>query len=154
YRIAAGGHLQPVDDTFTETGEDHGLCGLLCELAIESGKVDELRARAEARTSQPLGELPAKVLLATLAVRTKDDARAVAMFKALGERIQKDSLQQTNDRVTSVLMPALADPKFTDLVAPFVAKAADNYAATNNTHRAVELRLKLATRLLGKGDEP
>lgn len=152
YRQVAGMWTQ-VDDALSETGEDRGLCGLVCELAIEAGKVDDLRGRAEARTKQPLGELPAKILLATLAVRSKDDARAVAMFQALGERIQKDSLQDTNDRVTAVLMAALPNEKYADVVIPFVVKAAENFATNNNIHRTVELRLKLAARSLARKDE-
>ena len=153
YRMSAGGGWVPTDEPIEEFGNDQGLGGLLCDLAIESGKVDDLRARAQTRIGQPLGELPAQVLLATLAVRAKDDARATESFKALGARIQKDSLQGTNDRVAGVLLPALADPKFADLVAPFVEKVADNFAAGNNTARAAELRFKLAQRHLVRKDE-
>ncbi len=152
YTISSSGSLTPATGVNVE-GEDRGLAGLLCDIAIEAGKVDDLRARATTRVGQPLGELPAQVVLATLAVRSKDDARAIEVFKALGARIQKESLQGTNDRATSVLLPALADPKFADLVAPFIEKAAENYAASSNMARAAELRFKLAQRHLAKKDE-
>ncbi len=153
YSIGPGGQLTPATGVNDGGVEDRGLGGMLCDLAIEAGKVDDLRAKAQARAGQPLGELPAQVLLATLAVRAKDDTRAIELFKAIGARIQKDSLQGTNDRVTTVLIPALSDPKFADLVAPFIEKAADNYVIGNNTPRAVELRLKLAQRHLARKDE-
>ncbi|MBN9119886.1 MAG: DUF1583 domain-containing protein, partial [Planctomycetes bacterium] len=153
YSIGPGGSLTPATDVNFDGVEDRGLAALLCDVAVEAGKADDLRTRLQTRVGQPLGELPAQVLLATLAVRAKDDARAIETFKVLGARIQKDSLQGTNDRVTSVLLPALSDPKFADLVAPFVEKAAENYATANNAQRAVELRFVLAQRALAKKDE-
>src|SRR5439155_24432611 len=51
YRQVSG-VWQQVDDPLTETGEDRGLCSVLCELAVEAGKVDDLRARAGTRLGQ------------------------------------------------------------------------------------------------------
>ena len=61
----------------------------------------------QTRAAQPLGELPAKVLLAQLAIKQKDEARALESLKVLGERIKTDSLQATNDRVATVLLSVL-----------------------------------------------
>ncbi|HSQ58516.1 MAG TPA: hypothetical protein VLM40_22540, partial [Gemmata sp.] len=150
YILNPGGYLTPATGVNDEGQPDQGLAGLLCEAAIEAGKVENLRAKARTRTGQPLGELPAQVLLATLAIHAKDDAGAIEVFRALGARIQKDSLYATNDQVANVLVPALANPKFAEVIVPFIEKAADNFLASNNTQRAVELRFKLAERHLDR----
>jgi tetratricopeptide (TPR) repeat protein len=153
YTLHPGGYLTPASGVADDGVEDRGLCDLLCDVAIDAGKVDALRDRAKTRLGQPLGEIPSQVLLATLAMRAKDEPRAIEMLKTLGARIQKDSLQGTNDRVTAVLLPALANPKYADLVIPFIEKAADNYIAGNNAQRAVDLRFKLAQHYLKQKNE-
>jgi tetratricopeptide (TPR) repeat protein len=153
YSISPGGYLTPAEGIGEIAGDDRGLCVLLCDLAIESGKVEHLRAKALSRVGQPLGELPAQVLLATLAMQAKDDARALEQIRALGARVQKESLQGTNDRAISVFTPALANPKYADAVIPFIEKTAANYLAGNNLAKASELRFKLAQHYLAKKDE-
>jgi tetratricopeptide (TPR) repeat protein len=154
YSISPQGYLTPVTGVIDDAGlDDRGLAALLSEVAVEAGKVDDLRARAKTRMGQPLGELPAQVLLATLAMRAKDEAGAIEVFKAFGARIQKDSSPGTNERAISALLPAFADPKYADVVAPFIEKAADNFALGNNTQKAVELRFKLADRHLAAKNE-
>jgi tetratricopeptide (TPR) repeat protein len=143
----------PVSDVDAEVVEERGLMRLLIDAAIEAHKVDDLRSRAEARAGQPLGELPAKVLLATLAVRTKDDARAMDAFKFLHERIRKDAQTVTNDGVCLALLPAFADPVYAERLAPVVTKAAENYASVNSATKSADLRFKLATYYRAQGDE-
>jgi tetratricopeptide (TPR) repeat protein len=153
YRIQ-NGMLTPAPEV--EGGgvvEDRGLAALLADVALEAGKANDLRARAEARAAQPLGELPAKVLLATLAQRARDDARVFEIFKGLGERIRKDAQANTNDRVATVLLPAFADSKYAERLAPLVEKAAENYASSGNSGRAAELRFKVAEYHLARKDE-
>jgi hypothetical protein len=152
YSIQSG-QLIPAVGLSDESFEDRGLGGVLCDLAVEGGKVDDLRKRAETRLNQPLGELPARVLLAVLAQRAKDEARTIEAFKALGERIKKESLGRTNEQVVGVLLPALDDPKFAAVVAPYIEKAAENFALGNNLSRAGDMRFRLAAWHLGKKDE-
>jgi hypothetical protein len=147
-----GGTLTPAVGVVDDAVEDRGLGALLVDTAVQAGKADDLRARLAARAGQPLAELSAKVLLAQLAVAAKDDAGAAEQFTALGERLRKESVQATNERVVGVLLPALADPKFADRVAPFVEKAAENFAAGNNPGRAIDLRMTLADHHLGRKD--
>ena len=97
YTLGAGNALQPTNDLPTEEGPDRGLGRLLVEVALEAGKVDDLRARTEARAGQPLGELTARTLLLTIALKANDQPRAAEMFKALGERLRKDTQPATND---------------------------------------------------------
>ena len=126
--------------------EDRGLGRLLCDVAVEAGKVDDLRARLEARAGQPLGELPAQVLLATLAVQAKDDARAIEAFKALGER-HPEGLAAGAPTTASPpsLLPALADPKFADARRPVHREGGRELRDRRTTpQQAVELRFKLA----------
>src|SRR5262249_28340905 len=130
-----------------------GLGKALIQVAIDAGKVADLRARLESRASQPLGELPAKIMLATLGVQARDEALATATFKTLGERLQKDSLQSTNATIAAVLVPALHDPKYAELVLPMVDKAAQNYLTGGNTQPAADLRFRLAEYYLRKKDE-
>src|SRR5206468_159688 len=121
--------------------------------AVAAGKADDLKARTEARAGQPLGELPARLLLATLAVEQKDTERALKAFAELGERIKKDSTQATNDRVASVLTPAFADAKYSAALAPVLLKVAENYATANQSQKATDLRFKLAEYCLVHKDD-
>jgi hypothetical protein len=152
YKMVSG-TWTPTDEPIEAEGQDRGLSDLVSRLAIEAGKVDDLRARIESRAGQPLGELPAKLLLLTLALKTKDDARATQLFGTLADRVKKDSLQGTNDRIRTVLLPAFADPKFAPTLRPAVEKMAENYAAVANTQIAMDLRFKLALYHLARKDE-
>ncbi len=151
--VLQNGVWTPAPDVDLDVLEERGLVRLLIDAAVQANKVDELRVRAEARTGQPLGELSARVLLATLAVRTKDDSRAAEAFNSLGERIRKDSQTNTNDRACSALLPAFADPKYAERLLPVVQKAAENYAASNSAAKAADVRFKLAAYHLARGDD-
>lgn len=152
--VMSGGTWTPTTDSLELEGDDRGLAGLLVETAIEAGKADDLRTRLEARAGQPLGELPARLLLALLAIETKDDGRALKAFESLGERVKKDSTLTTNDRVSSVVLPAFANPKYAGTLAPIVQKLAENYASSNSTQKAIDHRFKLADYHLNRKDEP
>jgi tetratricopeptide (TPR) repeat protein len=153
YLIQNGMLIPAPDVEGGENLEGRGLVSLLTDFAIEAGKADDLRSRLETRAAQPLGEMQAKILLATLALRMKDDARVLEVFKGLGERIKKDAQANTNDSVATVLLPAFADRKYAEKLAPLVEKAAENYATSGNSARAAELRFKLAQYHLSRKDE-
>jgi tetratricopeptide (TPR) repeat protein len=151
--LIQNGMLIPAPDVEGGVVEDRGLAGLLIEAAIEAGKTEDLRKRVEARAAQPLGEIPARVLLATLALRTHDDARIAAVFKDFADRLKKDAQANTNDRIATILLPAFADRRYAERLAPLVEKAAENYATSGNTPRAAELRFKLADYHMARKDE-
>ena len=114
----------------------------MVRVAVEAGKADDLRARTEARAGQPLGELPAKLLLTVLALKTKDEARTARLFEALSERVKKDALQSTNNRITTVVLAAFAQPEHAKMLRPIVEKLADNHVTGSNTTKAAEMRLQ------------
>ncbi|CAN5234926.1 hypothetical protein BH10PLA2_BH10PLA2_04590 [soil metagenome] len=145
--------LVPATDMIDESVVDRGLGSALVQVAIDAGKVDDLRTRLEARTTQPLGELPAKILLTMLALQAKDEPRITAAFASLGERLKKDTLQATVSTIAAVLTPALLDPKYAKQVAPLVDKAAQNYVVAGNVQAASELRFRLAEYYVQNKDE-
>ena len=153
YSIGAGNALVPATDVEDGNATDRGWGKALIQAAVEAGKVDELRKQLEARASQPLGELPAKILLVMLAMNAKDEARAKAAFVALGDRLKKDSLQSTNAAIAAVLVPALLDPEYAKSIAPLVDKAAQNYVTGGSVQQATDLRIKLAEWHLDNKDE-
>ena len=149
-----GGAWTPTDEPIETEGAENGLPDLLVRVAVEAGKADDLRSRTEARAKLPLGELPAKLLLAVLALKTKDEARISQLFQSLHERVKKDSLQATNNRITTVILSAFGQPQYAKMLAPLVDKLAQNHATGNNLARAAELRFKLAQYHLAQKEEP
>ncbi|HEV3119992.1 MAG TPA: DUF1581 domain-containing protein, partial [Gemmataceae bacterium] len=79
-------------------------------------------------------------------------ARLAAAVRALGERLQKESLQATNAAVATALTPMLSDARCAALVAPVLAKAAENQARIGNAQAAAELRFKLVEYHLRRND--
>ena len=154
YIQGPNGALTPTTELSDDSAMDRGLGNALVQAAIDAGKIDDLRARLEARAAQPLGELPAKILLAMLAVQAKDEARVKASFATLSDRLKKDSLQSTNATIAGVLIPALGDPGYAKLIIPILDKAAQNYLTGGNAQAAAELRFKLAEQYLHDKDEP
>jgi tetratricopeptide (TPR) repeat protein len=129
-----------------------GLGRLLAEVAVEAGKVDDLRKRLEARAGQPLGELPARILLAALALQARDDAKALELLKVFGERVQKDTLQTTSDLVAGVALAALDRPALAPTAEPILTKIAMNYAVGNNADRAAQLGERVVQYHIDRGD--
>ena len=153
YLRGPNGALTPTTEMPDDGVMDRGLGAALIQAAIESSNVEDLRGRLEARLNQPLAELPANILLAMLALQTKDEARAKSTFGALADRLKKDSTQGTNAAVAAVLLPALTDPALSPTIIPILDKAAQNYLAGGNAQPAAELRFKLAEFYLHKKDE-
>jgi tetratricopeptide (TPR) repeat protein len=152
YRLV-GGIWTPTDEALETEGAENGLTDVLVRIAIEAGKADDLRTRTAARAGQPLGELPGKLLLTTLSLKTKDEARTTPLLEALGQRAKKDSLQSTNNRIAAVALSAFAQPQYAKMLAPILEKLAENHAVGSNNAKAVELRFKLAQYHLAQKDE-
>jgi tetratricopeptide (TPR) repeat protein len=123
---------------------DRSIARLLAEVAVEAGKVDDLRSRVRPRLAQPLGELSARALLLTLALRAKDDAQAAELLKELTQRLQKDTLQTTADLVVPAAADALERAELGPLALPALEKAARNLAANNAHQKATELFFRMA----------
>ncbi len=152
YIMSASGSWTPTTDPIEDDIVDRGLGNSLVRLAVEADKVADLRARLEARSKQPLGELSAKILLAMLGIQARDEAVVGEAVRALGDRLKKDSLHTTNIAVTGALAPLLSDAKFGELLIPIIAKAAENQATSGNIQQAAELRYKLAQYYLKRND--
>ena len=140
----AFGNWTPVTGITDDSIDERGLSALLVDTAIEAKKIDDLRSRLEARAKLPLAELNAKIMLAILAVRTKDEAAAKKAIAVLADRIKKDSLLATNTAVGTLLTPLLTDPTYGEIVAPLLEKVAENYATAGNSQPAADTRFKLA----------
>jgi len=147
-----GGMWTPAQGIIDDV-EDRGLGQALIQAALEAGKTGDLRQRLETRAKQPLGELPAKIMLAMLGMRAKDQALATLTFRSLGDRLKKDSSQTTNATIAAVLVVALNDPKYAELVVPFIDKTAQNYLTAGNAQAAAEVRFRLAEYYVHRQDE-
>ena len=93
-----------------------------------AGRSDELRREAEARRSQPLGELPATVLLGQLGLAGKEEALTRSVLEALGERLKKDTLQTSAETACIVALPALRVATVAGLAVPVLDLALQNLA--------------------------
>ncbi|QEL19722.1 DUF1583 domain-containing protein [Limnoglobus roseus] len=147
YTMMAGGNSwTPISNPPPEVyggGSDRGLAGTLAQLAIDAGKLDDLKKRIESRAKQPLGEMAANVLSFTLAMKAKDDAKALEILKALGDRAGKDTSQLTLDTVSKLGQQALESPALAPTAEPILQKVAMNFALAKNTSAAAELGEKI-----------
>ena len=153
YKMVGGSWTQ-TDDQIEDGagGTDRGLVRVLCDLAVEAGKADDLRTRAEARANQPLGEIPARVLIATLAVAAKDDARAAEVLTALGEKAAKSTATTALDPVAAAAQAALARPALEAQAAAVLQKVAMQLGLGNNLARAQAVGEILINHYLAKRD--
>ncbi|WP_373650417.1 DUF1583 domain-containing protein [Schlesneria sp. DSM 10557] len=81
---------------------------LLVLSAIRANKVDELKSLIEPKLTQPLGELSARVLLAQIALATRDKGLATEQLEILNQRLQQDTLQNSSELACHVAIPALS----------------------------------------------
>jgi hypothetical protein len=136
------------------TGNQSSIGRLLAKAAVEAGQVEDLRRRALARAGQPLGELPAKVLLAHLAIESNDGARAVESLNELSKRLQKDTLQTTAELIGSVAMSAIDHKDLAAAALPLLERAAKNLGANSRFDQAQALLLRIVRFDLEAHDEP
>lgn len=143
----------PPPEVFGGSGGDRGLAGLLSQLAIDAGKVDDLKKKIESREKQPLGEMPAKFLSFTFALKANDEAKATEILKALGDRAAKDSSSATLDMVSKLCQIALDRPTLAPVAEPILQKVAMNYAIAKNFAAASELAEKIVAHHVKRGDK-
>src|SRR5262249_4739843 len=122
-------YIRPMQYTFQEKPRSLGV--LLAETAAAAGKLDDLRRRAEARQAQPLGELPARVLVAQAALVGKVTNQLPPLLDWFSLRMQKDTLQNTAELISHVALPLLDHPEWAPVepaAAALLDKAAKNLA--------------------------
>ena len=127
---------------------------LLVTAAVRSEKVDDLRERLSARAAKVLGELPAKVLLAQLAIASGEESRTAELLVDLSKRLQRDSLQTTSEMIGDVALSALAHKELAAAAVPIVEQAAKNLAASNRFDEAQAMLLRVVRFHLDGHDEP
>src|SRR5205807_400452 len=127
-----------------DAGHPSSLGRTLADVAVQAGKSDDLIRAATARQNQPLGELPARVLLGLAAVAAKDDARAAESLKVLGERLAKDTLAQTAELACHVALPALDRPALEAPATAVLELAVKNLTTANAENPPTNLMVALA----------
>jgi tetratricopeptide (TPR) repeat protein len=116
---------------------------ILATWAVQAGRVDDLRQRIAARQDKPLAELPGKVLLAQVAMANKDFPEATKVLSWLGQRLQKDGVQNTAELACYAALPALYTPDLAKAAIPVLERAAKNLSI-NGADSAGNLLLALA----------
>ena len=101
---------------------------LLIQAAISAQATDDLRQAVEPRARQPLGELSGRVLVAQLALATKDLAAAKDQIDVLSNRLKLDSLQYTNELACHVAIPAMSLPELPPSGATLLERAVTHFA--------------------------
>ena len=102
-------YAPPLSNTALRRPQSVG--SLLAAAAVRAGKVDDLKAAIAARQGQVLAELPAKVLLAQLALAGGDPKQCVAAIDALFARIKTDASRTTAELAGHAALPALDRPE-------------------------------------------
>ena len=100
---------------------------LLVLAAIRANKVDEVKALLEPKLKQPLGELGARVLLAQLALATRDLKLAAEQLEFLDKRLQQDTLQNSSELACHVAVPAMSLPELLPSSMGLFERAVDHF---------------------------
>ena len=100
---------------------------LLVKAAMKANKVDEVKQLLEPKLKQPLGELSARVLLAQLALATRDNATATDQIELLSKRLQQDSLQNSSELACHVAIPALSLTELPPAAMVLLERAVDHF---------------------------
>src|SRR5207253_7398805 len=80
---------------------------LLVDWAVRADRAAAARQRVESRQKEAMAELNAHILLAQLGLAAKDLKLLQAQLDWLGQRLQKDNLQNTAELACHVALPAL-----------------------------------------------
>ena len=100
---------------------------LLVKAALKANKVDEVKQLLEPKLKQPLGELSARVLLAQIALATRDNALATEQIELLSKRLQQDSLQNSSELACHVAIPALSLTELPPTAMVLLERAVDHF---------------------------
>ena len=108
---------------------------LLVKAALKANKVDEVKQLLEPKLKQPLGELSARVLLAQLALATRDTALATEQIELLSKRLQQDSLQNSSELACHVAIPALSLTELPPTAMVLLERAVDHFTQNGQQGR-------------------
>lgn len=139
---------QPLATSRVQSPQSIG--ALAVRAAIRANQADDLKKRLETRLGQPLGELPARIVLTQLALALADAKAAGEQLDLIAERIKLDSLVNTSDMACHAAVPAIDIPELTPRAIIILERAADHYAHNQqNIRNSVEepirsFRFKLA----------
>ncbi len=135
--------LYPQMVRFTPGERPVSAARLLAEAAAQANRLDDLRQRIAARQDKPLAELSARVLLAQAALAARDQARSTELLQTLGERLQKDTVQNTAQMIAHVAWPALFQAGLEPSALPVVERIAANLVAAGADGPGTNLLLAL-----------
>ena len=108
---------------------------LLVKAALQANKIDEVKQLLEPKLKQPLGELSARVLLAQLAIATRDNALATEQIEMLSKRLQQDSLQNSSELACHVAIPALSLTELPPAAMVLLERAVDHFTQNGQQGR-------------------
>ena len=108
---------------------------LLVQAAARANKLEDLKADVEQRLQQPLGELPARVLVTQIALAAKDNAATRTQLEILGARLKQDSLQFSSELACHVAVPAMSLPDLPPVAVEVLERAVEHFAQNlQNNH--------------------
>lgn len=116
---------RPLARNPNQTPQSVGL--LLVQTAVRAKKIDDLKESLASRLQQPLGELPARVLMTQLALAAKDTAAAKEQIEALSVRLKQDSLQYSSELACHVAIPAMTLPELPPTAVTLLERAVDHF---------------------------
>jgi hypothetical protein len=133
----------------------HSAGQLLVGWAVEAGRAGDLSRRLHGLQDQPRGALPARVLLAQLALAAKDYPACREALGGLDQHLQKDKGQQAAELACHAAVPALAETETAEAALPVLRRAARTLTgAPAAAPAAGVLLLLLAHHHLARGDVP
>lgn len=123
----------------------------LVRLAAAAGKLDDLKARVDARRAQPSALLSANVLALQVAATAGDLEAVRALVATLIETLKGDSLALTADTIAHATLPLLADSRAVAVAWPLAEQLVKSQLE-HNSPIAQSLLLHMARVELGRGN--
>jgi hypothetical protein len=119
---------------------------LLAVAAVKAGRTDDLKSKIENRLNQPMSRLTGRVLMALLALETRDVPQANSALADLHKQLEGETVQNSIELACHAALPALARDELAAAAAPLVDLAAQRAAgqAQNGEEPAAGLLLALA----------
>lgn len=128
--------LYPRPLSRTQQQPPQGVGLQLALAAVRADKVDDLRETLHPRLAQPLGEFPAKILSAQLAMASGDIDEIRKQIDLLTDRLKQDSLQYTNELACHVAVPAMTRPEVAPSAIALLEMAVEHFQQNGMQGRA------------------
>jgi tetratricopeptide (TPR) repeat protein len=136
--------LYPRSMSSTTVEQPQSIAALVAERAVAAQKVADLQARLEARKSQPMASLSARVALVQLAVAAGDNPRAVAALGELTERLKTETLAHSAELACHAAIPSMSYPPLSDAALPLLEVATKNLSTQASPDLGAGLLLLVA----------